>query len=58
MNECVSYTERPIRILGKETNKLRNKEISLVKVQWKHHNEREALSEMESEIREKYPELF
>ena len=58
VNDRVSYTERPIHILGRETKKLRNKEIPLVKVQWKHHDEREASWEMESEIREKYPELF
>ena len=58
VNDRVSYTERPVRILGRETKKLRNKEIPLVKVQWKHHDEREASWEMESEIREKYPELF
>ena len=32
--------------------------LPLVKVQWKHHNEREAFWEMESEMQEKYPELF
>ena len=58
VNDRASYTERPVRILGRETRKLRNKEIPLVKVQWKHHDEREASWEMESEIREKYPELF
>ena len=58
VNDRTSYTERPVRILGREMKKLRNKEIPLVKVQWMYHNEREASWEMESEICEKYPELF
>ena len=37
---------------------LRTKEIPIVKVQWKHHNEREASWELESEIHKKFPYLF
>ena len=46
------------RVLDREKNKLRNKEIPLVKIQWKHHDEGEALWELESEVREKFPYLF
>lgn len=52
------YIERPVRILDRKVKKLRTKEISLVKVQWNHHNEDEASWEVESEIRKDYPELF
>ena len=38
----VSYHERPVHILEHGTKKLRNKEISLVKLQWKHKDVREA----------------
>ena len=58
VNKRESYTESLVRILGREMKKLRNKEIHLVKVQWKHHNDRKASWETKSEIREKYPELF
>ena len=58
MNDNMSYQERPVPILGHDIKKLRNKEIPLVKIQWKHHDEREASWEMESEMRMKYPELF
>ena len=58
VNDNVTYTERPVRSLDEGVKKLRSKEISLVKVQWKHHDERKASWEMESEMQEKYPELF
>ena len=32
VNDTVSYTERPVQILGRKTKKLQNKEIPLVKV--------------------------
>ena len=54
----MSYTERPVQILVRETNKLRNKEISLVKVQWNHHDVRKASYELESMMYAKYPKLF
>ena len=58
IREDASYIERPVRILDKKEQVLRNKVIPLVKVQWGHHNEEEASGELEAEIKEKYPELF
>ena len=58
VNDNVSYTERPVHILGRETKKLPNNEIPLVKVQWNHYDAREALWELECEMHAKYPELF
>ena len=58
VNNNVSYTESPVQILGKETKKGQNKEMSLVKVQWNHHDAREASWELESKMRAKYPKLF
>ena len=47
-----------MRIIERETGKLRKKEIPLVKVLWKHHDEKEASLELEDAIREKYLDLF
>ena len=54
----VKYEEQPVQILDKKTKELRNKTISLVKVLWRNHSTEEATWELESEIREKYPNLF
>ena len=58
INDNVMFNEGPVRILEHGVKKLRNKEIPLVKIQWKHHDEGEASWELESEMREKDPELF
>ena len=58
VNNNFTFKEGPVRILDHRVKKLRNKEISLVKVQWKHHDEGEASWELESEMREKFPVLF
>ena len=44
--------------MDREVKKLINKEIQLVKIQWKHHDEGEASWELESEVREKFLYLF
>ena len=50
--------EGPMRVLDRKVKKLRNKEIMLMKIQWKHHDEGEASWELDSEMREKFPFLF
>ena len=45
VNENATFNERPVRILNRGVKTLRTKEIPLVKVQWKHHDENEALWE-------------
>ena len=50
VNDNATYNEGLVRILDHGVKKLRNKEISLVKVQWKHHDEGEASWELESKI--------
>ena len=47
----------PIRILGIETKKLRNREVKLVKVQWSEADE-DATWETEEKMRGLYPFLF
>ncbi|KAK4404279.1 hypothetical protein Sango_0796500 [Sesamum angolense] len=42
ISEELTYVEEPIEILDQSVKKLRNKEISIVKVKWSHHSPREA----------------
>ena len=54
----LSYRERPLRILDAQETQLRRRTIPRVLVQWEYHTPREATWELESEIRDRYPELF
>ncbi|KAJ9152415.1 hypothetical protein P3X46_025983, partial [Hevea brasiliensis] len=54
----LTYEEEPIRILAREVKELRNKQISLVKVLWRHHNTEEATWESEETMRKQFPQLF
>ena len=54
----LSYDEKPIKIVDRKDQNLRKRVIPYVKVQWSNHTEREATWELESEMREAYPELF
>jgi hypothetical protein len=47
-----------VRILEFGVKQLRNKDIPMVKVLWKHHSQGEATWETETRMRQKYPELF
>jgi hypothetical protein len=58
VDQKLSFIEEPIEIVDHKVRKLRNKEIKLVKVQWKFHRGQEATWEAESEMRAKYPHLF
>ena len=42
LREDLSYEEKPSRILARDTRRLRNKDIPLVKVSWGNHREEEA----------------
>ena len=54
----LTVRERPVRILDYQETRLRNKSIKRILVQWEHLTPREATWELESEVKEKYPELF
>ncbi|PKA48195.1 hypothetical protein AXF42_Ash021737 [Apostasia shenzhenica] len=54
----MSYIEKPIGILDRKDQVLRNRTISLVKILWQHHTSDEATWEEEDEVRNNYPELF
>ncbi|KAL0386067.1 UNVERIFIED_CONTAM: hypothetical protein Sradi_3001000 [Sesamum radiatum] len=58
LEEDLSYQERPIRILDKKIQELRNRRIPLVKVLWQNHGVEEATWEREDELRRNHPELF
>ena len=58
LDEYLTYEERPIRVLDRKVKDLRNKQIPLVKILWRHHEVEEATWELEKDKREKYPELF
>ena len=58
LREDLSYDEAPLQILAREVKQLRNRSIPYVKVQWENHEEREATWELESSMRERYPQLF
>lgn len=56
VNKNLTY-EVPIAILDRKTHTLRNRDISLVKVQWSRHEKDEATWEREEELLAKYPEF-
>ncbi|KAL4013397.1 hypothetical protein IC575_025566 [Cucumis melo] len=58
ISENLSYEEQLVEILAREVKKLRNREISLVKVLWRNHGVEEATWEREEDMRTQYPELF
>ncbi|XP_019155726.1 PREDICTED: uncharacterized protein LOC109152481 [Ipomoea nil] len=58
LDDDMSYEERPLRILDFKTRETRRKSMKMVKVWWSHHGVEEATWELESAMRERYPELF
>ena len=58
MQEDLTYTEHPVKILETSERVTRNKRIKMCRVQWSHHSEAEATWEREDELRETYPDLF
>jgi hypothetical protein len=58
VQEDLTYTERPVRILETLERVTRNKKIKTCRVQWSHHTEDEATWKREDELRKTYPNLF
>ena len=54
----LTFEEEPIAILDRQVRKLRTKEITSVKVQWKHRSVGEATWEIKFDMRVRYPQLF
>jgi hypothetical protein len=58
LDEDLTYSERPVKILYTTKRVTRSKVIRMCKVQWSHNTEDEATWEHEEEIRSDYPNLF
>ena len=58
VDERLRFKEEPEAILDREMKRLRNKQVKLVKVQWKYHRGAETTWEPEDDMRKSYPELF
>ena len=58
VGEDITYGEEPIAIIDRETRRLRNKDIAMVKVQWYRHSPEECTWEMEQAMMDQYPQLF
>jgi hypothetical protein len=58
VQDDLTYTEYPIKIIDTLTRVTRNKVINMCKVQWSHHGEDEATWEREEEIRIEFLHLF
>jgi hypothetical protein len=58
VQDDLTYTEYPIKILDTLTGVTRNKVIKMCKVQWSHHREDEATWEREEELHIDFPHLF
>ena len=51
IQEDFSYDEEPKAIMAREVKQVRNKQVPLVKVLWKHHGREEATCEPEATMR-------
>ena len=58
LKDDYTYEERPIQIVNRRIKRLRNKEIPLVKVDWKNHEGTYATWETEEDMMKRYPDLF
>ncbi|WVZ63320.1 hypothetical protein U9M48_012961 [Paspalum notatum var. saurae] len=58
VQEDLTYTEHPVKILETSERITRNKRIKMCRVQSSHHTEKEATWEREDEMRKAYPDLF
>ena len=58
LNKDMTYEEKPIKILDRKVQQLRNRPIHVVKVLWNNRGVEEATWEPEGTIRWNYPDLF
>ncbi|WVZ93973.1 hypothetical protein U9M48_039919 [Paspalum notatum var. saurae] len=58
VQEDLTYTEHPVKILETSERVTRNRRVKMCRVQCKHHTEDEATWEREEELRATYPGLF
>jgi hypothetical protein len=58
IEQDLTFEAQPVRILEEADRVMRHRTLKFVKVLWTNQTEREATWELESNMREKYPELF
>ena len=58
IDENLSYEEEHVAILDREVRKLRSREITSIKVQWKNQPVEESTWEKEADMQERYTRLF
>ncbi|WMV38086.1 hypothetical protein MTR67_031471, partial [Solanum verrucosum] len=58
VNESLSYEEVLVEILDRQVKRLRNKEITSVKVLWRNHLVEGATWEAEIDMKSRYPHLL
>ncbi|WVZ75443.1 hypothetical protein U9M48_023493, partial [Paspalum notatum var. saurae] len=58
VQENLTYTEHPVKILDTSQRNTRNKKIKMCRVHWSHHIEAETTWEREDELKAVYPALF
>ena len=58
LKEDLTYEERPVQIVDRKDQVLRNNVISLVKVLWMNYGREEATWEHEDQMQTQYPHLF
>ena len=58
VQEDLTYTEHPVKILETSERVTRNKRLKMSRVQWSHHSEAEATWEREDELKKTYPDFF
>ncbi|KAJ9543867.1 hypothetical protein OSB04_023574 [Centaurea solstitialis] len=58
VDEKLRYREEPVMVLERKVKRLRNKNIGMVKVQWRHLRGTDVTWESEEDMKCKYPQLF
>ena len=58
VNENLSYEDVPVKIMDHQVKKLRNKEVSSVKVIWINHLVEGVIGEAEADMKSGYPHIF
>jgi hypothetical protein len=58
VQEDLTYTEYPVKILEERERVTRNKVIHMCKVQWNRYSVVEATWEREDDLKAEYPQLF
>ena len=58
LQEDITYTERPVKILDTAERITRSRVIPMCRVQWSNHSESEAMWKKEEDFRDEFPYIF